>query len=112
MAPVPFPIQISRFVDDRQPGFVECVLVDAFGKAHVFIEKVPVVTTENLLPTSTYPTAGTLDCEIVAEWTDDSGRALMRIDTERPWGVESTEGLTEFVVALPTPSPACGRGQG
>ncbi|WP_431046527.1 hypothetical protein [Roseateles sp. L2-2] len=93
------PIQISRFVDDHEPGFIECVLVDAFGKSHVFIEKVPVVTTEDLRSTSTYPRPGTLDGEIVAGWIDHSGRALMRIDTERPWNVESAEGLTQFVVA-------------
>lgn len=92
-------IQVSRFVDDHPPGFVECVLVDAFGKAHVFIEKVSVITTENLVSTSSYPCPGTVDCEVVAEWTDDKGRALTRINTERPLGVESAEGLTEFVVS-------------
>ncbi|WP_431104074.1 hypothetical protein [Roseateles noduli] len=93
------PIQISRFVDEHFPGFVECVLVDAFGKAHVFIEKVPVITTENLVSTSSYPRPGAMDCEVVAEWTDDNGRALSRVNTERPWDVESTEGLSEFVVS-------------
>ena len=92
-------IQVSRFVDDHQPGFVECVLVDAFGKAHVFIEKVSVVTTEDLRSASSYPNPGTIDCEVITEWTDDRGRALARINTERPWGFESTEGLTEFVVS-------------
>lgn len=38
-------VQITRFVDDSFPGFVECTFVDALGETHVFIEKVPVVST-------------------------------------------------------------------
>ncbi|WP_431256721.1 hypothetical protein ACQ86G_18705 [Roseateles chitinivorans] len=92
-------IQISRFVDEDFPGFIECVLVDAFGKSHVFIEKASVVTTENLVSTSSYPCPGAIDCEVVGEWTDDKGHELSRVSIERPWSVESTEGLTEFVVS-------------
>ena len=91
-------VVIRRFVSDHNPGFVECVLIDASGQEHIFIEKVPVVTTENLWSSSTYPTAGVIGCEVVAEWSDENGRALSRITTVLPWGVESTVGTTEFVV--------------
>jgi hypothetical protein len=91
-------IQITRFVDPGQPGFVECVLIDAHGKSHAFIEKVPVVTHLDLWSDSTYPVADFIACEIEAELVDSSGRALARINTERPWGMESSTGETHFVV--------------
>lgn len=91
-------IKITRFVDEHQPGFVECVLVDASGKSHVFVEKAPVVSSENLWSTSSYPRWGSIACEVVADCSGQNGQALARVNTERPWGIESTEGLTEFVV--------------
>jgi hypothetical protein len=35
-------VEIVRFVDEHQPGFVEVALVDAAGRLHTFVEKVPV----------------------------------------------------------------------
>ena len=35
-------VQITRFVNDHFPGFVECVLSDALGKNHAFVEKAPI----------------------------------------------------------------------
>jgi hypothetical protein len=91
--------EISRYVDDEpQPGIVECVLVDAFGKVHFFIEKTAIVSSETLLATSIYPIACELSCEIEAEWNDESGQTLFRVNTERPWGIESATGETRFVV--------------
>jgi hypothetical protein len=92
-------VRITRFVDDHQPGFVECELVDAAGVLHIFVEKVPVVTTEALLSESSYPSGGVIDCQVLAQWTNADGVDLSRIDTSKPWGVESNAGLTEFVVA-------------
>ena len=91
-------IQIVRFVDDYQPGFVECRLVDAEGQPHLFVEKVPIVSTEDLWLNSSYPQAGAIACEVEAEWTDDRGRSLAKVNTERPWSVASTTGATRFVV--------------
>jgi hypothetical protein len=34
-------LQIVRFVDDYQPGVVECEFIDANGRPHTFIGKVP-----------------------------------------------------------------------
>jgi hypothetical protein len=91
-------IQIERFVDDHQPGFVECRLVDALGRSHLFIEKIPVVTTANIWSDSSYPQVGVIACEIESESIDGEGRTLSYVNTERPWTVESTEGVTRFVV--------------
>jgi hypothetical protein len=34
-------VDITKFVDAAQPGWVECVLRDAHGVAWTFVEKVP-----------------------------------------------------------------------
>jgi hypothetical protein len=47
---------------------------------------------------SLYPQAGVVPCEVISRWQDDEGRQLVRINTAKPWGVESDEGVTEFVV--------------
>ncbi len=91
-------IQITRFVDDYQPGFVECSLTDAFGNFHLFIEKAPIVSAHDLWSTSTYPCAGTIECEVNDEWIDDQGNSLIRINTGLPWHIESTTGEHEFTV--------------
>ena len=95
-------IEISRFVDEYQPGIVECTLVDAEGSRHTFVEKLPVVTQVNLWSNDSYPQPGAIPCEIEAEWTDLHGTALIRVSTERPFAVESTVGQCSFVV-LPGP---------
>ena len=91
-------VQITRFVDDHFPGCVECNFVDALGETHVFIEKVPMVSIENLSSTSDYPRSGSIDCRIEEEWNETTGRAVARVDTTEPWDMESTRGMTSFVV--------------
>ena len=88
-----------RYVDDHLPGFVECAFVDADGAEHRFVEKVTVVSREHLSRDSQYPKEGVVTCEVLKEWVEN-GRALTRVSTERPWGIESIEGVSEFV--LPT----------
>jgi hypothetical protein len=91
-------VELLRLVDDYQPGIVEVLLIDAFGQSHRFVEKIPLVTLEELSPESTYPRPGSIACEISAQWNGDHGRDLREITTSRPWGVESTSGNTSFVV--------------
>ena len=89
-------IEIMRLVDDSgYPPLVECHLVDAEGQAHRFIEKDAVVTTRAI---EAFPSAGTIACEVESAWVDSEGRALVRAATTRPWGVESTAGVSRFVV--------------
>lgn len=92
-------VQIARFVgDEPQPGLVECVLVDADGTLHRFVDKTVIFSAEHLSAASRYPRAGTIACELEAEWRDESGRDLARVDTTRPWNVEASDGTTRFVV--------------
>ena len=51
-------VTIPRFVDNYQPGIVECLLVDVHRRTWEFIVKVPIVTAEDLGPESRYPKAG------------------------------------------------------
>ena len=94
-------VRIVRLIDADQPGWVACEFVDADGKLHTLIDKVPIFTDEDLHETSSYPRPGSAQCEVLAQWREASGRDLVRITTARPSIVESTEGLAEFVV-LPT----------
>ena len=91
-------VSIERLVDEHQPGFVECALIDALGNEHLFVEKVPVVTQESLCSNSAYPRLGLVACEVEAQWQETDGRWLVRINTQRPWSIESTEGESTFVV--------------
>jgi hypothetical protein len=89
-------VTIRRFVDDWQPGFVECTFVDAHGIEHSIIEKIPVVTRRDLWSDSEYPTAGFVGCEVIERRLDATGRELVVIDTETPWRIQSTTGATRF----------------
>jgi len=90
-------VTITRFVDDAQPGWVECLLVDARGKKHLFIEKIPVVTLEDLDAGSAYPRIGIIACELVERQRFD-GREIVKVDTAKPWAVESVDCKTSFDV--------------
>jgi hypothetical protein len=91
-------VQIERFVDEHFPGFVGCVLTDADGVRHEFIEKGPVVSMNDMRSGSVYPQPGRIACVIEDKWVDDLGRRLARVSTEKPWSVESVEGRTTFTV--------------
>lgn len=89
---------ITRFFDPHEPGVVECKLIDAHGKEWLFIEKVPVVSTELLDADSSYPQPGIIGCEIVERQVDGNGDAIVLIDTELPWHIESISNETKFTV--------------
>lgn len=91
-------VQIGRFVDPHQPGVVACEFVDADGCRHTLIDKVPIFSIEDLDASSTYPRPGAVRCTVVSSWRDERGRGLVRLNTARPDRVDSTEGLSEFVV--------------
>ena len=90
-------VRIARFVDDGFPGWVECDFADAEAHHHAIVDKVPAFTSDVLDATGSYPREGTMACRVLEEWRDDQGRELVRITT-RPYGIGSTEGLSEFVV--------------
>lgn len=91
-------VQIVRFVDNRQPGWVQCTFTDAEGRDHKLLDKAPIFTGQILDAATSYPQSGKVRCTILDEWRDSSGRELRRITTAEPDGVESSEHLSEFVV--------------
>lgn len=92
------PVQIVRFVMEHQPNIVECVLTDASNRQWFFHDKCAAFTEMNLNEKSTYPLPGVLGCEAIREWTDERGRLIVTIDTEKPWGISTTTGETKFEV--------------
>jgi hypothetical protein len=90
--------KIERFTQEWQPGVVECTFVDAVGQAHVFEEKVPVVSVENLTAQSEYPRDGIVACRTIGSRVTTDGREVITVDTEQPWGIESKAGQTRFDV--------------
>ena len=91
-------VQIVRFTDPAFPGWAACVLRDASGRAWEFIDKASVFTTAPLGESTAYPQPGAVACEVIRQRTDESGRALCTIDTERPWHVAATGGEMQFEV--------------
>jgi len=92
-----FHVQIIRFVDDSQPGWVECALTDAEGVSHHFLEKVPVVSTAHLDARTQYPQQGTARCVVLHE---DTTAGTATIDTNAIDGIESNNGQHVFTVPL------------
>jgi hypothetical protein len=89
-------IKITSFIDNHQPGFVECKFCDAFNKEHTVIDKVPIVTEKYLDANSEYPQDGVIACKILRESKDMNGKTIFTVNTGKPDGVETLEGLTEF----------------
>jgi SWIM/SEC-C metal-binding protein len=100
MAPefVELTVQIARFVDEYQPGIVECEFTDAAGRLHRLIDKAPIFTTATLTADSVYPQPGAVRCKLVRAWQDTNGRRLFTVSTADPFSIETGEGLTEFDV--------------
>lgn len=91
-------VQIVRFVDSSQPGWVACEFEDAYGHRHILVDKVPIFSDEMLDDASRFPGGGVVRCEVMSISEDAQKRDVLRVSTQRPDGVESTEGLSEFVV--------------
>jgi hypothetical protein len=89
-------IKITSFISDDQPGFVECKFNDAWNKEHTVQDKVPIVTEKYLDANSDYPQDGVIACEIIKQWIDENGRKILTVSTEKPWAVDTIDGLTEF----------------
>ena len=91
-------IKIVKFISDDQPGFVECSFFDTSNKEHIVQDKVPIVTEMYLDANSNYPQDGIIACEIIKEWKDITGQTIFKVNTSKPWGVDTIDGLTEFDV--------------
>ena len=91
-------VSITSFIDDHQPGWVECKFHDAHGVEHTVQEKVPIVTEDRLDASSHYPQNGAISCEVIGERKDANGKTIFTVDTSTRWTVETTEGAVRFDV--------------
>lgn len=71
---------------------------DAQGTHHTIVDKVPVIAMANLWSDSSYPQPGIAACEILEQSQDAQGRRFLRITIDKPWGIETVNGETQFVV--------------
>jgi len=92
-------VEITRWLEDYQPGIVECRLVDASDREWLFIEKVPVVTKDvSVSASSLYPMKGLIACRVIAYVEDLNRRRTVRITTEDPCHVATVDGQNVFEV--------------
>jgi hypothetical protein len=91
-------VTISKFVDEYQPGIVECWLEDVHGRRWRFIEKAPLVSDKDIWTDSEYLQPGAIACTVLQKTADASRRYVVTIDTSKPWAVESVDGCTVFDV--------------
>jgi hypothetical protein len=90
-------VDIVGFVDESFPGLVRCAFVDANGNRHTFIEKIPVVTFEDLWSDSVYPQNGTVPCLKVESLKSDTARRLARVTID-PLDSPADSDYSEFIV--------------
>lgn len=92
-------VSITRYISDEpQPGIVECEFADAHGRRWGFVEKTAIVSAADLDARTSYPQPGIIACRVVGRRVDNTGRELVNVDTERPWGVEAVDGTVQFEV--------------
>lgn len=91
-------VQINRWVDDHQPGFVECRFIDRSGRERMIIEKLPIVSEVQLDQGSSYPQLGSIPCTVVSRTRDQSGREIAEVDITAPIFIEAVDGETRFQV--------------
>lgn len=90
-------IEILKIIDSSSyPGWVECLFVDAWGNSHIFNEKIPIVTCEDIDSNSKFPQDGFIRCKLLKERVDDNGRKIITVSTENPDHVEAINGVNEF----------------
>jgi hypothetical protein len=80
-------VSIIRFVDEHQPGFVECEFTDANGTVHTLVDKVPVFSLEDLWNDSVYPQPGFARCDVLERSQDSRGHKLARVTIAKPDGL-------------------------
>ena len=78
-------IQIVKFINTNQPGFVECRFYDAMNKEHIIQDKVPIVTDKLLDVNSEYPQEGVIACEIINQRKNTDEKIIVTVDTSKPF---------------------------
>lgn len=86
------------FSTEPLPGLVEVDLVDASGKRWTFVDKAALFGPEALMADTGYPRDCVIACIELGRRIDTHGREVVRISTDKPWGVETAEAVSVFEV--------------
>ena len=92
-------VSIIAFAADHQPPIIEFLLRDAFGEEWRFHDKEAIVSLDYLDENSSYPVDGSLRCTVLKRYVDETGRALVVIDSMFPDSVDSLGEEHVFTVA-------------
>ncbi len=87
-------VVVTKIIDLSHPLWVECKLEDAYGKEHIFQDKMPIFLKKDVTEAD-LPVYGELRCVIIGR-----DEKAIRIDTVKPDGVQSKLGQTIFDVSL------------
>jgi hypothetical protein len=83
--------QAIRWVDDSFPGWIEVKLIDAAGRDHRIVDKVPILTAVDIRSDTSFPT----ELWVGADTSEVDGDLV----TARLKWVDTQEGLNELVIA-------------
>ncbi len=81
---------VTKIIDMTFPIFVECELEDCKGVKYYFVDKAPVLISDNDF---SLPCDGYIECNIKLK-----KEKTCLIDTSMPWDIESTNGEYQFEV--------------
>lgn len=87
--------EISRWVSDDFPGVVECRFTDRLGAEWVIVEKAPVLC-DGVRSSSRFPRPILIACEVIARRKDRTGREIVDITIDAPWGISASNGTSTF----------------
>ncbi|WP_431948216.1 hypothetical protein [Actinacidiphila sp. bgisy167] len=87
----------TRLTDDDFPGWVEVTLTDAHDRAWTIIDKCPIFGGPDHGPDTTYPVEVTVDCRVLAPFTDLTAGGVVKVSTD-PHSVAAVDGTDEFDV--------------
>lgn len=97
--PVLVRVTIIRIIQETQyEKWAECRLKDAYGREHIFFDKLPIFT-EHDVDVSDIPTEGVIRCSVENVQDDKKQQnGIVRICTLESDDLESKESLREFYV--------------
>ncbi|WP_345453657.1 hypothetical protein [Deinococcus aluminii] len=83
-------VVLTRITDSEgYPYFVEAKITDTYGKAWIFVDKMPVFTSRDKL---VFPCVGRPSCTIEEEANDPAMGKIFLISTAKPYGVSTEAG--------------------
>ncbi|MCR5888868.1 hypothetical protein LRS06_14055 [Hymenobacter sp. J193] len=90
-------VTIKEFFDDAQPGWVRAIFYDIDRKQWSIVEKIPIVTEDDLDEHSHYPQQGLVATSIRETYKLD-GQEIAVIDLSQPDSICAEDGTEVFHV--------------